>query len=154
MLSYSTVLSMVLTSYQPAWSLSTVQTHMQPSNQPYRFSYIDEFVYSPNLPDSRGVQVVVFDLEFGQPAASSSLPASRPPFRDILGCFGHQAIGRDVTEGGIDLLCCSHQVCPNPRTYSTTRVCLLASKMLRGTAYLWPFCLCAFIIPCFGQYCP
>ena len=57
------------------------------------------------------MQVVVFDLEFGQPAASSSLPASRPPFRDILGCFGHQAIGKDVTEGGIDLLCCSHQVC-------------------------------------------
>ena len=56
------------------------------------------------------LQVVVFDLEFGQPAASSSLPASRPPFRDILGCFGHQAIGKDVTEGGIDLLCCSHQV--------------------------------------------
>ena len=57
------------------------------------------------------LQVVVFDLEFGQPAASSSLPASRPPFRDILGCFGHQAIGKDVTEGGIDLLFCSHQVC-------------------------------------------
>ena len=56
------------------------------------------------------MQVVVFDLEFGQPAASSSLPASRPPFRDILGCFGHQAIGKDVTEGGIDVLCCSHQV--------------------------------------------
>ncbi|KAL3161421.1 hypothetical protein ABBQ32_010311 [Trebouxia sp. C0010 RCD-2024] len=54
-------------------------------------------------------EVVVFDLEFGQPAASSSLPASRPPFRDILGCFGHQAIGKDVTEGGIDLLCCCHQ---------------------------------------------
>ncbi len=53
---------------------------------------------------------MVFDLEFGQPAASSSLPASRPPFRDILGCFGHQAIGKDVTQGGIDLLYCSHQV--------------------------------------------
>ncbi|KAA6419923.1 MAG: hypothetical protein FRX49_10113 [Trebouxia sp. A1-2] len=54
-------------------------------------------------------EVVVFDLEFGQPAASSSLPGSRPPFRDILGCFGHQAIGKDVTQGGIDLLYCSHQ---------------------------------------------
>lgn len=52
----------------------------------------------------------MFDLEFGQPAASSSLPASRPPFRDILGCFGHQAIGKDITQGGIDLLYCSHQV--------------------------------------------
>ena len=61
-------------------------------------------------PRSMALQVVVFDLEFGQPAASSSLPASRPPFRDILGCFGHQAIAKDVTQGGIDLLYCSHQV--------------------------------------------
>ena len=60
--------------------------------------------------DKMLMQVVVFDLEFGQPAASSSLPPSRPPFRDILGCFAHQAIGRGVTEGGIDLLYCSHQV--------------------------------------------
>lgn len=56
------------------------------------------------------VQVVVFDLEFGQPAASTSLPSSRPPFRDVLGCFGHQAVGKDVSLGGIDLLYCSHQV--------------------------------------------
>ena len=55
------------------------------------------------------LQVVVFDLEFGQPAASSSLPSSRPPFRDVLGCFGHQAIGKDESEVGIDLLYCSHQ---------------------------------------------
>ena len=56
------------------------------------------------------LQVVVFDLEFGQPAASTVLPTSKAPFRDILGCFGHQRIGKSVTEGGIDLLYCSHQV--------------------------------------------
>ena len=59
--------------------------------------------------DMHDVQVVVFDLEFGQPAASTSLPSSRPPFRDVLGCFGHQAVGKDVSLGGIDLLYCSHQ---------------------------------------------
>lgn len=59
---------------------------------------------------SHPLQVVVFDLEFGQPAASTSLPSSRPPFRNILGCFGHQAVGKDVSLGGIDLLYCSHQV--------------------------------------------
>lgn len=52
----------------------------------------------------------MFDLEFGQPAASTVLPTSKAPFRDILGCFGHQRIGKSVTEGGIDLLYCSHQV--------------------------------------------
>ena len=35
------------------------------------------------------MQVIVFDLEYGQPAASSPLPASRPPLDALLGCYGH-----------------------------------------------------------------
>lgn len=35
------------------------------------------------------VQLIVFDLEYGQPAASSPLPASRAPLDDLLGCYGH-----------------------------------------------------------------
>lgn len=31
----------------------------------------------------------MFDLEYGQPAASSPLPASRPPLDALLGCYGH-----------------------------------------------------------------
>ena len=55
------------------------------------------------------LQVLVFDLEYGQPAASSALGSSRPAFKDILGCFGHEAVGKDVSQPGIDVLFCSHQ---------------------------------------------
>ena len=51
----------------------------------------------------------MFDLEFGQPAASSTLPKSRPAFRDVLGCFGHRDVGRGLRDGGVDLLYLSHQ---------------------------------------------
>ena len=60
----------------------------------------------PCVPD----QVVVFDLEYGQPAASTTLPTSRPAFRDLLGCFGHADAGKRVLESGVDLLYTSHQV--------------------------------------------
>ncbi|BDA45713.1 probable WD repeat-containing protein 11 at C-terminar half [Coccomyxa sp. Obi] len=53
--------------------------------------------------------VVVFDLEYGQPAASTTLPTSRPPFRDVLGCFGHADVGKGLAESGVDLLYTSHQ---------------------------------------------
>ena len=56
------------------------------------------------------MQVVVFDLEYGQPAASTTLPSSRPAFRDLLGCFGHADAGKQVLESGVDLLYTSHQV--------------------------------------------
>lgn len=56
------------------------------------------------------MQVVVFDLEYGQPAASTTLPTSRPAFRDFLGCFGHADVGKGVSESGVDLLYTSHQV--------------------------------------------
>ncbi len=61
----------------------------------------------------------MFDLEYGQPAASTSLPASRPAFRDFLGCYGHADIGKGLAESGVDLLYASHQVshlssCPYP----------------------------------------
>jgi hypothetical protein len=55
-------------------------------------------------------QVVVFDLEYGQPAASTTLPTARPAFRDFLGCFGHADVGKGLTESGVDLLYTSHQV--------------------------------------------
>lgn len=55
-------------------------------------------------------QVVLFDLEYGQPAASTTLPTSRPAFRDLLGCFGHADAGKRVLESGVDLLYTSHQV--------------------------------------------
>ena len=54
---------------------------------------------------------MVFDLEYGQPAASTTLPTSRPAFRDLLGCFGHADAGKSVLESGVDLLYTSHQVC-------------------------------------------
>ena len=53
---------------------------------------------------------MVFDLEYGQPAASTTLPTSRPAFRDLLGCFGHADAGKSVLESGVDLLYTSHQV--------------------------------------------
>ena len=64
---------------------------------------------SPQTPLT--VQVVVFDLEYGQPAASTTLPTSRPAFRNLLGCFGHADAGKRVLESGVDLLYTSHQVC-------------------------------------------
>lgn len=37
-------------------------------------------------------QVIVFDLEYGQPAASTPVPASRAPLEDLLGCYGHAGL--------------------------------------------------------------
>lgn len=54
-------------------------------------------------------ELIVFDLEYGQPAASSPLPASRAPLDDLLGCYGHAAAGKPLREGGIDVLYCSHR---------------------------------------------
>ena len=38
---------------------------------------------------SSSLQIIVFDLEYGQPAASTPLGASRPPLDNLLGCYGH-----------------------------------------------------------------
>ncbi|KAI3424707.1 hypothetical protein D9Q98_008096 [Chlorella vulgaris] len=54
-------------------------------------------------------EIIVFDLEYGQPAASTQLAGSRAPLEDLLGCFGHAAAGKSMYEGGIDLLYCSHK---------------------------------------------
>jgi hypothetical protein len=54
------------------------------------------------------LQIIVFDVEFGQPAASSKLPPSRPAMRDIVGNFGHASAGKALTVGGIDVLYCLH----------------------------------------------
>ena len=61
--------------------------------------------------NGQAVQVVVFDLEYGQPAASTTLPASRPAFKELLGCYGHAAVGKGLAEAGVDLLYASHQAC-------------------------------------------
>ena len=59
-----------------------------------------------------GRQVIVFDLEFGQPAASTALPKTRPAFSGMLGCFGHRGAGRGLHGGGVDILYLSHQARP------------------------------------------
>lgn len=96
---------------QPAVSTSLPSSSSLDVNMPYTVPKLRCRVIANSQPHSAlPLQVVVFDLEFGQPAASTSLPSSRPPFCDVLGCFGHQAVGKDVSLGGIDLLYCSHQV--------------------------------------------
>lgn len=81
-------------------------------------------------------QVIVFDLEFGQPAASTPLPKSRPAFRDVLGCFGLRAAGRGLHDGGVDLLYLSHQArrqCALRRPSQPVRAHMLASKQTLTT---------------------
>ena len=74
----------------------------------------------------------MFDLEYGQPAASTTLPTSRPAFRDLLGCFGHADAGKSVLESGVDLLYTSHQVCVwhASAAFMTTKCCILMSSGL------------------------
>ncbi|KAL4425017.1 hypothetical protein ABPG77_001795 [Micractinium sp. CCAP 211/92] len=79
-------------------------------------------------------EIIVFDLEYGQPAASTPVPASRAPLEDLLGCYGHAAAGKLLRDGGIDVLYCSHrdgslsvwQRHPRLLTFG----CLGASKLL------------------------
>ena len=54
-------------------------------------------------------QIIVFDLELGQPAASTQLPPSRSPFDELLGCYGHASAGKSGLRGGLDVLLCSHR---------------------------------------------
>jgi hypothetical protein len=53
-------------------------------------------------------QLIVFDLEFGAPAASTPLPAAFPAFHSALGSFGHAAAGRAPHERGIDAVYMAH----------------------------------------------
>lgn len=46
------------------------------------------------------LQIIAFDLEFGQPAASTPVPSSRPPLDSLLGSFGHAAAGKSLEVGG------------------------------------------------------
>ncbi|KAL4422261.1 hypothetical protein ABPG75_008458 [Micractinium tetrahymenae] len=79
-------------------------------------------------------EIIMFDLKYGQPAASTPVPASRAPLEDLLGCYGHAAAGKSLRDGGIDVLYCSHrdgslsvwQRHPRLLTFS----CLGASKLL------------------------
>ena len=71
------------------------------------------------------MQVVVFDLEYGQPAASTTLPASRPAFKELLGCYGHAAVGKGLDEAGVDLMYACHQA-RMPAPASPAACCELA----------------------------
>jgi hypothetical protein len=75
---------------------------------------------------------VVFDLEFGQPVASTDLPSSKEPFSNILGCFGHYDVGRGTGEGGIDLLYCYHRVREAPLGWSEGQISLYVEQQHRG----------------------
>jgi hypothetical protein len=92
------------------------------------------------------VQVVVFDLEYGQPAASTTLPASRPAFRELLGCFGHAAAGKGLAEAGVDLLYASHQArlrlfwFPFSLLEFRTRPCMQVLHATVSTMPARPFC--------------
>ena len=82
----------------------------------------------------RRMQVVVFDLELQQPAASTQLPSNRSPFRSILGCYGHHSVGLGPLEGGIDLMYCYHQATPpSPEYRYLLRLALLSTCCLIAT---------------------
>ena len=53
-------------------------------------------------------ELILFDLEYGQPASSTSLSKSMPAFDSVLGSYGHGVGGKSPLEGGIDVLYCSH----------------------------------------------
>lgn len=53
-------------------------------------------------------ELIAFDLEYGQPVASASLPSGLPAFDAVLGSFGHSVAGVSPLEAGIDALYCSH----------------------------------------------
>jgi hypothetical protein len=53
-------------------------------------------------------ELIAFDLEYGQPVASTSLPSGLPAFDSVLGSFGHSIAGVSPREAGIDALYCSH----------------------------------------------
>ena len=55
-------------------------------------------------------KIVVFDLEYGQPIASTDLPPAKDAFTNFLGGFGHQDVGTGMTEDGIDVIYCTHRV--------------------------------------------
>ena len=45
-------------------------------------------------------QIIVFDLEYGQPAASTQLSASRPALEGLLTSYGHAAAGKELQVKG------------------------------------------------------
>lgn len=53
-------------------------------------------------------ELVVFDLELGQPAGSTSLPPGRPVLSHLLGVFGSGVCQGGGDEGGLDFAYCTH----------------------------------------------
>jgi len=53
-------------------------------------------------------ELIAFDLEYGQPVATTSLPSRLPALDSVLGSFGHSVAGVSPVEAGIDALYCSH----------------------------------------------
>jgi hypothetical protein len=54
-------------------------------------------------------ELVVFDLELGQPACSKPLGGGRQPFSHLLGVFGEGVSQGGGDEGGCDLVYCGHE---------------------------------------------
>jgi hypothetical protein len=53
-------------------------------------------------------ELLLFDLDLGQPAASTPLPASMPAFSHLLGVFGGGVCQGGGDEGGLDFAYCAH----------------------------------------------
>jgi len=53
-------------------------------------------------------ELIAFDLEYGQPVATTSLPSRLPAFDAVIGSYGHSVAGLSPLEAGIDALYCSH----------------------------------------------
>lgn len=53
-------------------------------------------------------ELIVFDVEYGQPAASTPLPGSMPAFDTIIGSYGHAVASVGADEPGIDAIYCAH----------------------------------------------
>jgi hypothetical protein len=53
-------------------------------------------------------ELLLFDLDLGQPAASSPLPSSKPAFSHLLGVFGSGVCQGGGDEGGLDFVYAAH----------------------------------------------
>ena len=59
-----------------------------------------------------GTEILIFDVEFGQPLGSIPLPKGYKPFKKLLGVYGHStSYGAGLT-GGTDSIYALHEVRP------------------------------------------
>ena len=55
-------------------------------------------------------EILVFDVEFGQPLGSIPLPKSYKPFKKLIGIYGHTTSYGAGHTGGIDTVYALHEV--------------------------------------------